>query len=146
MLLQTQAIVHMKKNEASTPQKLGLHKWIFGRNLPLSIPIGMCVNCRLCSRSQSPEFKRIINTYTSMPSMYHYFRARSEKHKKKLFPPPHPENPRHFGPTRADMVIWLWKQKCVIRKNYAHFKWHKMVTSCLPKCPLLLGRKELRIS
>lgn len=76
-----------EKPDANTPQKLGLHKWIFGENLPLYILICICVNYGLCSRIQSPGFKRVINTYHSMPSRCHYFRARSEKHKRKRFPP-----------------------------------------------------------
>lgn len=56
-----------EKREANSPQKLGLHKWIFGRNLPLYILICICVDYGLCSRIQSPGLERIINTYHSMP-------------------------------------------------------------------------------
>lgn len=84
-----------EKAEANSPQELGLHKWIFGGNLPLYILMRICVNYRLCSRIQSPGLKRIINTYHSMPNVYQYFRARSEKPKKKCLPPPHPHPPQN---------------------------------------------------
>lgn len=36
-----------ERSEENAPQKLRLHKWLFGRILPLPIPICMCMNCRL---------------------------------------------------------------------------------------------------
>lgn len=129
---------HVKKVKQLFPKCLDYTSDSLAGICLFPIPLCMCVNCRLRSRTQSPELKRIINTHTCIPE------PGQESTGRNHFLP-HTQKTKRFGPNQSRCDNDMKTKMCDMGK-ISSFQMAQNGGSCFPKCPLLLGRKELKVS